>query len=118
MKVYGEQDEHAAGRYSPSQVIDVRMDCVRGFPFPDRVCTSHIERHNLSIRMGVKRMSRLTIAFSKKWENHEYQLALFFLYYNFCRVHSSIKATLAVKAGLTDHQWTVEKLLNDLATRY
>ena len=80
-----------------------------------KVCTSHIERENLSIRMAVRRMTRLTNAHSKKWENHEYHLALWFLYYNFCRVHMTLKTTQAVKAGIADHPWTVEEFLEKLA---
>ena len=96
--------------------MNVRLHCVCGYPDPAKVCTSHIERHNLSIRMGVRRMTRLTNAFSKKRVNHEYQLAIYFLYYNFCRVHSTIKTTPAVAAGLTDKIWSVERLLDELAT--
>jgi len=82
------------------------------------VCTSHVERSNLSIRMGVRRMTGLTNAFSKKWENHEANLAIWFLYYNFCRVHATLKTTPAVAAGLTDHVWSIDELLTQLATHY
>ena len=66
--------------------------------------------------MALRRMTRLTNAHSKKWENHEYHLVIYFLYYNFCRVHMTIKTTPAVKAGITDHQWRVEELLDELVT--
>jgi len=82
-----------------------------GNPDSNRICTSHVERSNLTIRMGIRRMARLTNAFSKKWENHEAALALFFAYYNFCRVHGTLKTTPAVAAGITDHVWTMEELL-------
>ena len=71
---------------------------------------------NLSIRMAIRRMTRLTNGFSKKWQNHEAHLALYFLYYDFCRVHATLKTTPAVAAGLTDHPWSVEDLLDQLAT--
>jgi hypothetical protein len=77
----------------------------------DRVCTSHIERQNLTIRMAVRRLTRLTNAHSKKWANHEAMLGLFFAWYNYCRKHSTIKTTPAVASKLTDHAWTIEELL-------
>jgi len=116
IKIYGKSPDGATTRYSPAPIMSVRLHCVSGYPNPALVCTSHIERHNLSIRMGVRRMTRLTNAFSKKRENHEYAMAIYFLYYNFCRVHSTIKTTPAVKAGITDKIWSVERLLDELAT--
>lgn len=98
-------------RYSPPQVIDVIVNVRTGNPDQNRICTSHIERHNLSIRMAVRRMTRLTNGHSRKWENHEAALALFFAYYNFCRVHSTIRKTPAVAAGLASETWSVEQLL-------
>ncbi len=96
----------------------VRMQSLSlcGYPDIDRVCTSHVERQNLNIRMAVLRMTRLTNAFGKKWANHEYHLALYFLYYNFCRVHATLKTMPATAAGLTEKVWRVEKLLEELAT--
>ena len=88
-----------------------------GNPDPDRICTSHVERQNLSIRMGMRRMTRLTNAFSKKWENLRAAIALHFAYYNFCRVHSSLRVTPAMEAGLTDHVWTLEELVSLLPER-
>ena len=78
---------------------------------PARVCTSHVERKNLTIRMHGRRMTRLTNAFSKKWDNHRAALALWFAYYNFCRVHSTIKTTPAVAAGLEQRPWTLRELV-------
>ncbi len=75
-------------------------------------CTSHIERQNGSLRQWCKRLTRLTYAFSKKWENLDMALALHFAYYNFCRVHKTIKMTPAMASGLTDHVWTVEEMLS------
>jgi IS1 family transposase len=115
IKIYGKTPEGRGTRYSPAAILDVRMHSVCGYPDMAMVSTSHIERHNLSIRMAVRRMTRLTNAFSKKWENHQYHLALFFLYYNFCRVHMTLKTTPAVAAGLVTETWSVERLLGDMA---
>lgn len=81
------------------------------YPEPDRICTSFVERSNLSIRTSMRRMTRLTLGFSKKWENHEAALTLYFAHYNFCRKHSTLKQMPAMAAGLTDHVWTIEDLL-------
>lgn len=105
-------EEH---RYSPPQIVDLRMHSVCGYPLPHLVCTSHVERANLSIRMACRRMTRLTNGHSKKWENHEYHLALWFLWYNFCRVHMTLGTTPAVEAGIADHVWTMDEFLQNLA---
>jgi IS1 family transposase len=80
-------------RYSPAEVASVEVVPVMGQPDPDRICTSIIERQNLSVRMGTRRFTRLTNAFSKKWENHWAAVAVWFAYYNFCRVHKSLRVT-------------------------
>ena len=80
-------------------------------PDYERICTSHIERQNLTMRMQIRRLTRLTNAFSKKWENLRAAIALHFAYYNFCRVHSSLRVTPAMEAGLTDHVWELKELL-------
>lgn len=116
IKTYVSQVEGPSTRYSPPAIVSVKLHSVCGYPAMDMVCTSHIERHNLSIRMAVRRMTRLTNAFSKKWENHQYHLAIFFLYYNFCRVHMTLKTTPAVAAGIAEGVWTVERLLDELAS--
>ena len=103
-------------RYSPGEITGIKKHWMWGLPDPKRICTSHAERHNLTIRMGVRRMTRLTNAFSKLWESHENMLALFFTYYNFCRVHMTLKTTPAVASGLADDAWSVENLLDELAT--
>jgi IS1 family transposase/transposase-like protein len=117
IKIYGKQELHGVGRYSPPQIIDTRTKIICGNPAKELICTSHVERQNLNIRMGIRRMTRLTNAFSKKWENHEYHLAIYFLYYNFCRVHQTLKTTPAVAAGLTDKTWSIDRLLDELATK-
>lgn len=92
IKVYGAptEDEH---RYSPAKVIEAIAKPVWGTPEGQRICTSHVERQNLSIRMGMRRMTRLTNAFSKKWENLKAAYGLWFVRYNFCRVHQTLRVT-------------------------
>jgi transposase-like protein/IS1 family transposase len=101
-------DEH---RYSPPEVSSTEVVQVVGNPDPERICTSIVERSNLSIRMGTRRFTRLTNAFSKKWENHWAAVALWFAFYNFCRVHKSLRCTPAMEAKIADHIWSVRELL-------
>jgi transposase-like protein/IS1 family transposase len=98
-------------RYSPAEVVDVEVVPRAGMPDFERICTSHIERQNLTMRMQIRRLTRLTNAFSKKWDHLRAAVALHFAYYNFCRVHSSLRVTPAMEAGLTDHVWTIAELL-------
>ena len=110
IKIYGapEPDEH---RYSPSKVIEAMPMPVFGNPDPEKICTSHVERQNLNIRMAMRRFTRLTNGFSKKWENLKAALALYFAYYNFCRIHSTIRCTPAMEAGITKSVWGLSDLL-------
>jgi hypothetical protein len=80
---------------------------------PDRklVSTSHIERQNLTVRMSNRRFTRLTNAFSKKMENHYHAAAIYFMHYNFCRIHSTLRVTPAMEAGITDHVWSLEEVV-------
>ncbi len=110
IKVYGAPRE-GEQRYSPAEVVDSVPCEIMGRPVRDRICTSHIERQNLSIRMGMRRMTRLTNGFSKKWENLESAYALWFAFYNFCRVHKSLRVTPAMEAGITESPWSVSQLL-------
>jgi transposase-like protein/IS1 family transposase len=122
VKIYGfpEGDER---RYSPPQVIGATPTTCCGNPTPERICASHVERSNLTIRMTVRRLKRLTNAFSKKWENHEAALALFFAFYNFARPHQTwtedmgYKCSPAMRSGLADHVWTADELLERAAGR-
>lgn len=98
-------------RYSPAEVVDVEVVPRAGMPDYERICTSHVERQNLTMRMQIRRLTRLTNAFSKKWENLRAAIALHFAYYNFCRVHSSLRVTPSMEAGLTDHVWELRELL-------
>jgi IS1 family transposase len=111
-KVYGQTEEEQR-RYSPPRVIEVIPTVQTGNPDQAKICTSHVERSNLTLRMQLRRFTRLTNAFSKKWENHEAALGLFFAYYNFCRVHSTLKTTPAVAAGLAHETWSVQRLLDE-----
>ncbi|MFC5864657.1 hypothetical protein ACFPT7_20280 [Acidicapsa dinghuensis] len=109
-KVYGAASD-GEGRYSPAEVVDSVPYIVSGNPVRSRICTSHIERVNLSIRMGMRRMTRLTNAFSKRWSHLEAAYSLFFAYYNFCRVHKTFRVTPPMESGLTGHVWTIGELL-------
>lgn len=115
IKQYGSPSASEARRYSPAKIIGCKVYSNSGRPNLDRVCTSHVERHNLSNRMHNRRLTRLTNAFSKKWENHAAMFALYAAWYNFCRRHQTIKTTPAVAAGLTDQPWTLERLLSESA---
>jgi len=99
-------------RYSPAQCTGCKKKKVLGKPNPDKICTSHVERQNLTMRMSMRRLTRLTNGFSKKWENLWAALALHFGYYNFCRIHSTIRVTPAMEAGISDHVWDLSELLS------
>ena len=111
VKLYGESPESAKGRYSPAECIGCRRIPVKGDPDYAHVSTSYVERHNLSIRMGLRRFTRLTNAFSKKLENHYHALSLYFVFYNFVRIHKTLKVTPAMAAGITDRLWSMEDIV-------
>ena len=111
IKVYRATPE-GERRYSPAEVVSMEVVPVVGTPDSDRICTSHVERQNLTMRMQIRRFTRLTNGFSKKWENHWAALCLWFAYYNFCRIHSSIRVTPAMEAGITDRILDLAELLN------
>jgi len=98
-------------RYSPAEVVDTEVVPIFGNPEPDRICTSIVERQNLTIRMQMRRMTRLTNAFSKKWDNLWSAYCLHFAYYNFCRTHKTLRVTPAMEAGIADHVWDLKELL-------
>jgi IS1 family transposase len=110
VKIYG-ADVEGQKRYSPAQCIGTRVAPISGDPDPAHISTSYVERSNLSIRMGTRRFTRLTNAFSKKVENHAAAVALFFMYYNFGRKHQTLGTTPAVKAGVADHIWSIEEIV-------
>lgn len=109
IKIY-EAGEPGMGRYSPPHVTGTTLKFIAGSPDPSRICTSYVERNNLTIRMQLRRFTRLTNAFSKKLENLKAALALHFWHYNFCRIHSSIRVTPAMEAGITNRLWSLEEL--------
>jgi transposase-like protein/IS1 family transposase len=110
-KVYSKQEE-GRERYSPGEFVTLEKAAIRGNPDLVHASTSHVERKNGSLRQWCKRLTRLTYAFSKSWENLRAALALHFAYYNFCRVHSSLRVTPAMEAGITDRIWSIADLLS------
>jgi IS1 family transposase len=113
-KKYG-GSEHS-GRYSPATYIGSTKEVITGSPDPKHISTSFAERQHLSMRMGMRRYTRLTNAFSKKLENHMAANALYFLHYNFARIHRSLRVTPAMAAGIADHVWSVEEIVALLDT--
>ncbi len=111
IKVYGNDDVQGERKYSPPEVVDTVSKPLIGNPDPRRICRSIVERSNLSMRTSICRLTRLTNAFSKKWDNLHVALSLYFAYYNFCRIHSSIRCTPAMESGITGHVWSLRELL-------
>jgi IS1 family transposase/transposase-like protein len=111
VKIYESPTVEDRRRYSPPRIAETHKTDIYGDPDYDLVCTSHIERQNGSLRQWCKRLTRLTYAFSKKWDNLDAALALHFAYYNFCRIHKTIRVTPAMESGLTDHVWSLAELL-------
>jgi hypothetical protein len=97
-------------RYSPAACIGTRTATLSGNPDRNHISTSYVERQNLNLRMGVRRFTRLTNAFSKKFENHCHMVSIYHAYYNFCRVHQTLRITPAMEAGLSDHVWSLLEL--------
>lgn len=115
VKIYGPTESQ--GRYSPSDFVSETITIVSGNPDKELASTSHAERNNLTMRMQMRRFTRLTNAFSKKLENHMHAVALHFVHYNFCRVHQTLRCTPAMEAGLTDHVWSLGELISLLEAR-
>jgi IS1 family transposase len=111
IKQYG-ADHGEERRYSPGRITGARKIVVHGQPNPARICTSHVESQNLTMRMQLRRLTRLTNAYSRKWANLRAALALHFAHYNLCWFHSSIRMTPAMKAGVTQRPWGMADLLN------
>jgi IS1 family transposase len=111
VKLYGQYGQHGDERYSPSPIVETISKVRNGDPDPERICTSHVERQNLTIRMAMRRFTRLTNAFSKKLSHLKAACALHFAHYNFCRVHSSLRVTPAMAAGIASEIWPLQTLL-------
>lgn len=111
VKMYGDEKEREGPvKYSPSKCVGTELKVIQGEPEYDHISTSYIERQNLTMRMGMRRFTRLTNAFSKKVENLEAAVALHFMYYNFCRVHKTLKTTPAIAAGVEKRVWTLRDI--------
>ena len=106
----GVPDMGAARRYSPAECVGTTVGTVTGYPEYQHVSTSYAERANLTMRMGCRRFTRLTNAFSKKVENHAWAVSLHLMHYNFARIHKTLRVTPAMEAGVTDHVWTLEEI--------
>ena len=112
IKIYGSPPVEDARRYSLAHCTSAERNIIVGNPVDAHISTSHVERHNLTMRMSMRRFTRLTNAFSKKIENHCHALALYFTYYNFCRVHKTLKQTPAQAAGLTEQGHTMDWIID------
>lgn len=110
-KIYGAPSDEEQRRYSPAKCIGTDMKVVSGNPDPKHISTSFVERQNLTMRMSMRRFTRLTNGFSKKIENHMAAVALYFFFYNFCRVHQTLRVTPAMEAGLADHVWALDEMV-------
>lgn len=116
VKHYGAPRDTEA-RYSPCECLGTTVVRISGRPDEDFISTSHVERQNLTMRMGMRRFTRLTNGFSKKLANHRAAVAIHFMHYNFCRIHKTIRVTPAMEAKIADHPWELEELVRLLETR-
>src|SRR5207247_1259309 len=114
VKLYGASGENET-RYSPAKCLGCIPNEITGNPDPKHIATSDVERQNLTMRMSMRRFTRLTNAFSKKLENHAAMVSLYFMYYNFGRVHQTLRVTPAIEAGIADHVWSIEEIVGSLA---
>jgi IS1 family transposase len=115
VKIYG-NDSEAETRYSPAECMGCQTVGITGRPKPEHISTSHVERQNLTMRMKMRRFTRLTNAFSKKAENHLWAISLHYMHYNFCRVHQTLRVTPAMEAGVANHIWSLEEVAKLLDT--
>lgn len=114
IKLYG-NDPEGEKRYSPAKCIGTEKEIICGNPDPRAISTSYVERQNLTMRMSMRRFTRLTNAFSKKVDNLACAVALHFVYYNFCRIHQTLRVTPAMAAGVTDHAWDISEMVKLLS---
>ncbi len=110
VKAYGNAPDGSKGRYSPAECTGSKKITITGKPDHDKVSTSFVERQNLTMRMHMRRFTRLTNAFSKKVENHANAVALHFMFYNFAKIHKTLRVTPAMEAGLSDHVWSIKDI--------
>src|SRR5580704_4903817 len=111
VKIYGADRTESEARYSPAECMGCRSIPMSGNPKARDISTSFVERQNLTMRMQMRRFTRLTNAFSKKIDNLGYAVALHFMYYNFCRIHQTLRVTPAMEAGIADHVWSIEEIV-------
>jgi hypothetical protein len=109
--VRGAAPEASKGRYSPAECTGIKKTAITGNPDKAHISTSYVERQNLTIRMHNRRLTRLTNGFSKKAQNHLYAQALYFMFYNFVRVHKTLRMSPAMAAGIADHLWAMEDIV-------
>jgi IS1 family transposase len=109
IKIYGKAQDEV--RYSPAECVGCETRVISGDPFPPMISTSYVERQNLTMRMSMRRFTRLTNGFSKKLENHMHAIALHYMYYNFCRIHQSLRCTPAMEAGISKHVWEISEIV-------
>jgi IS1 family transposase len=111
IKMYGNDSEKGSEiRYSPVECIGAEMKAISGHPKIEHISTSFVERQNLTMRMGMRRFTRLTNGFSKKVENLEHSVSLHYMHYNFARIHKTLRVTPAMEAGISDHVWGIEEI--------
>ncbi len=110
VKIYG-TDSEGEKRYSPAEIIEIKRKTIIGNPDPKLISTSYVERQNLTMRMSMRRFTRLTNGFSKKVENHAHAISLHFMYYNFVRIHKTLRVTPAMEAKVTDRLWSIEDIV-------
>src|SRR5437667_9132404 len=110
-KIYGAPQDSPETRYSPAVCMGARKAVVSGAPDHNHISTSYVERQNLTMRMQMRRFTRLTNAFSKKVENLEHGVALHYMYYNFCRIHQTLRVTPAMECGISDHVWDLDEVI-------
>ncbi len=111
IKLYGKSKEETEARYSPSKIVGCQLAVIQCKPDPWHISTSFVERQNLTMRMQMRRFTRLTNGFSKKVENLHYAVALHFMYYNFCRIHKTLRVSPAMEIGISDHLWSIEDIV-------
>lgn len=110
-KIYGAPQDSPETRYSPAICMGVRKAVITGNPVHEHISTSYVERQNLTMRMSMRRFTRLTNGFSKKVENLETAVALHYMHYNFCRIHQTLRVSPAMEAGVSDRVWSLEEVI-------